>query len=201
VINKHLQIFILLFFVSATGFAQKFHGGLSLGLVASQVAGDTYSGYNKAGIYGGAYVSFDFGQRSALQLELTYFQKGSRENPDSLNNFTSYIFRANYVELPLFYQYKVNRFTVEIGPSAGFLLGYSEEMDQLPVNLNPPALITIQINLGIRYDINNSWGVDFRTNNSLLNIRKNNVTGDIWRLVDYGQYHDALVLSVFYKLK
>ena len=58
-------------------------------------------------------------------MELEYFQKGSRENPDSANNYTQYLFRVNYIELPVFYQYIVNkRFKLELGPSLGFLVGY-----------------------------------------------------------------------------
>ena len=181
--------------------AQKFHGGTITGLVASQVDGDTYSGYDKAGLFGGGWVSLNIGERSTVQMEFTYFQKGSRKNPDSLD-YSSYLFRANYVEMPLLYQYQINRFTVEAGPSVGILVGYKEKINEYPAySDNPPALFSFQINIGIRFDINDRWGVDFRTNNSLLNIRKHNVTGDVWRIWDFGQYHDALVLSAYYKLK
>ncbi len=181
--------------------AQQFHGGLTAGFAASQVAGDTYSGYNKAGLYGGGYVSLDVSERFTLQMELTYFQKGSRKNPDSLD-YSSYLFRVNYVELPLLVLYKINRFTVLAGPSAGFLVGYDEKIDYYPAySDNPPASVTLQINAGIRFDFNDRWGADFRTNNSLFNIRKENRTGDVWRFWGYGQFNDVLVLSVFYKLK
>ncbi len=184
----------------STLFAQKFHGGLTAGLSASQVAGDTYSGYDKAGLYGGGFVSLDVSQRVTLQMELTYFQKGSRKNPDSLD-YSAYLLRLNYVELSFPVLFKINRFTLLAGPSAGFLVGYDEKIDYYPAySDNPPALATLQLNLGFRFDINSRWGIDFRTNDSMLNIRKNNRTGDVWRLVDYGQYNDALVLSVFYRL-
>ncbi len=199
--NKILISLVLFFAVIFSAKAQKFHGGIIAGLSASQVAGDTYSGYDKAGIYAGGYVSLDISERSAFQMELAYFQKGSRKNPDSLD-YTSYLFRTNYVELTFLYLYKINKFTFEIGPSAGFLVGYTERRDGYPVySDNLPAAVTLQINAGLRFDINDRWTANFRTNNSLLNIRKHNVTGDVWRFWTYGQFHDVLVLAVLYKLK
>ncbi len=200
--NRIIFPFIILFFVfSFKGFTQKFHGGIAAGLVASQVEGDTYAGYNKAGLFGGGYVSINIGQRSFLQMELTYFQKGSRKNPDTLN-YSSYLLRTNYVELPILFQYQINKFTVEAGPSAGFLIGYKEKINEEPAySDNPLALVTFQINLGIRFNINEHFTADFRLNNSLLNIRKHNVSGDVWHIFDYGQFHNALVLSLFYQLR
>jgi len=197
-----LSLFIVLLFSTQKADAQKFHGGATLGLVGSQVAGDTYSGYHKAGIFGGGFVNLELGKHSILQMELTYFQKGSRENPDSTNNFTSYILRLNYVELPLLYQYKVKKWIFEAGPSLGFNIGYFEEYNgETEFNNNEPVAVTLQINFGIRYFITDHFGIDFRTNNSLLNIRQDNVTGDVWRFWGYGQFNDSLVFSVFYQFK
>lgn len=197
-----LSLFTVMFFALQSAFAQQFHGGVTLGLVGSQVAGDTYSGYHKAGIYGGGFVNLELGKHSLLQMELTFFQKGSRENPDSTNNFTSYVLRLNYVELPLLYQYKVNKWIFEAGPSLGFTVGYFEEYNgETEFNGNDPAAVTLQINAGVRFFITEHFGIDFRTNNSLLNIRKENVTGDVWRFWGYGQFNDALVFSAFYQFK
>jgi hypothetical protein len=200
-------LIIVLAGFSTSAKAQQFHGGLTAGLVGSQVAGDTYSGYKKAGIYAGGYVSLDIGNRSAFQMELTYFQKGSRENPTEKNNYNYYLLRANYVEIPVLYQFKTgNRrnFIIEAGPSVGFLVGYYEEDEKEIISdytTNTPARVSMQFNLGIRWLISSHFGVDFRTHNSLLNIRKKNVSGDVWRLWTWGQFHDALVLSLFYQIK
>jgi hypothetical protein len=201
-----LLVLAVLFSGHSLLFAQDFHGGLTAGLVGSQVAGDTYSGYNKAGLFLGGFVRWDLTKRSGLQLELQYFQKGSRKNPDAENNdYESYIFRANYFELPVLYQYKINWFAIIVGPSAGFLVGFYEEKNQEILSdkpgYNKPALVTLQVNLGLRFFISKKFGVDFRTHNSLLNIRSENATGDVWRLWGYGQFHDALVLSLFYQFR
>ena len=50
---------VILFIISlipGSILAQKFTGGLKLGLVGSQVAGDLYGGYNKAGINAGGWI-------------------------------------------------------------------------------------------------------------------------------------------------
>jgi hypothetical protein len=205
---KPIKIISLLILLIALNnlFGQNFHGGVMAGLVGSQVAGDTYSGFDKAGIYAGGFVGWDFTKRSALQLELTYFQKGSRKNPDPENNdYESYLFRTNYVELPVLYQLKFDWFYLEAGPSVGVLFGYFEKYNEEEIsdigNYNKPARFTLQTNIGFRFKFREKFGFSFRYNFSLLNIRSRNVTGDVWRLWGYGQFHDALVLSFFYQIR
>ena len=203
--NITVLVFIIFIIGLSKSFSQQFHGGITAGVSATQVAGDNLSGYNKAGIFFGGYVNLDIGKNSSLQMELTYFQKGSRVNPDSTNNFQQYKFRANYVELPLFYKYKAGKFRVFAGPSLGFLIGHYEEanyqrLDNTP-NYNKPANITLQLNLGIGFFITEKLGAELRTNNSVLNIRSRNVTGDVSRFGSFGQFHDALVISLFYRIR
>lgn len=204
-LNKYIAIIIFIIFGGLTVTGQQFHGGIIAGLAGTQVAGDTYSGYKKAGIFLGGFVSVDAGEKSAFKMELTYFQKGSRENPTEKNGYRSYILRLNYVELPIFYQYKAGKFTIEAGPSVGFLMGYYEEVDQDVISdypgYNKPARLTLQINLGFSYFVSENVGVGLRTNNSLMNVFSANQDGDIWRLWDHGRYNDALVLSVFYQFR
>ncbi len=203
--KKHITLIILLLFLGINSIAQQFHGGVMAGLVGSQVAGDTWSGYKKAGIFAGGYVNLDIGTVSALQLELTYFQKGSRENPTEKNGYQSYLLRLNYIEMPILYQYKTGRFTIEVGPSAGFLMGYYESVNQEVISDQQyyvkPARVTLQINLGFQFALTPKIGVDFRTNNSLLNIYSQKQSGDFRRFFDQGRYNDSLVLSMFYKFR
>ena len=204
-INKYITIIILLLCIGLSASGQQFHGGIIAGLAGTQVAGDTYSGYNKAGLFAGGFVSLDVGEKSAFQMELTYFQKGSRENPREKNGYQSYLLRLNYIEMPVFYQYKAGRFTVEAGPSTGFLLNYFEEVNEQIISdeqgYNKPARVSFQINLGVRFALTQHIGVDFRTNNSLLNVFSHNQTGDVHRIWAYGRYNDSLVLSVYYQFR
>ena len=206
--NTYLHILVFSFFLftlSAAG--QQFHGGVMAGIAATQVAGDRFSGFDKAGLFGGGFVNLQVTPRSAFQMELEFFQKGSRKNPDAENNdYDSYLFRTSYVELPFLYQYIISdRFRVEAGPSGGFLLGYYEERDELVISDEPgqnkPSAATLQINVGLYVYFTENIALNVRTHNSVLNIRKENSTGDVYRFFDYGQYHDALVLSFFYIIR
>ena len=182
---------------------QQFNGGIMAGVAGTQVAGDTYYGFHKAGIFAGGFVNLQISEHSTLQMELEYFQKGSRENPDSANNYNQYLFRVNYIELPLLYQYTVSkRFKIEAGPSAGFLVGwYEERYNEEIKGANKPASVTFQINAGMYIFLTEHFFVNIRTNNSLLNIRSDNATGDILRIFpgNYGQFNDCLVFSLYYQ--
>ena len=184
--------------------AQRFNGGIMAGVVGSQVAGDNYSGFNKAGIFAGGYVRYDTRRgKSSFQMELAYFQKGSRHNADPKKyEDLTYIFRVNYIELPILYQYKfAKRFKAEIGPSVGVLINTVEERGGgEALNINP-AKLTLQINAGLYVALNRRFRVNLRTNNSLLSIRSETAHGDVRRFFDWGQYNDCLVLSLFYQFK
>jgi len=185
---KRILFAIIIFNLSiGYAFSQQFHGGVMAGLVGSQVAGDSFSGFKKAGIYAGGFVSLDVGGESSLRMELSYFQKGSRENPTEKNGYRSYLLRLNYIELPILYQYQVGKFNFFGGPSAGFLLGYNESVDQEVIsdhqNYNKPARVTLQVNFGFRFGITPEISVDFRTNNSLMNVFSENQTGDVLRVL------------------
>ncbi len=202
-IKKYFSLLIFLILIATVSVAQEFHGGVMAGLAGSQVAGDNYSGFKKAGIFVGGYVNLDIGSVSALQFELTYFQKGSRENPTEKNGYQSYLVRLNYIEMPVLYQYKAGRFIIEAGPSLGFLMGYHEEKDQEIISDQPyyikPARVTFQINIGLGVFISPNFYAGLRSNNSLINIYSENQTGDIRRIFDYGRYNDSLVLFLSYR--
>ena len=199
---KYILPFFFLF-CSIYSTAQVFNGGMMAGIVASQVAGDTYSGYNKAGLFAGAFVNLQFSPHSIFQMELEFFQKGSRENPTKKNDYAQYLFRTSYIELPLLYQYKISRrFKVEAGPSIGFLTGYYEEIDSYEQKGGiQPASLSYQINVGLYVVLAKYLMFNIRTNNSILNIRSRNTNGDIRRFFDYGQYNDSIVLSLVFQFK
>ena len=56
VMKQFYLVVLLLTIVSLRGFSQRFEGGVLVGLNASQVDGDNYSGYHKPGIVLGGYV-------------------------------------------------------------------------------------------------------------------------------------------------
>ena len=198
------QFFLLLLSIGLTVSltAQKFEGGVMLGLVSSQVAGDLYSGYNKAGVNAGGWISLKASPKSVFRMELAYIQKGSRENPDAeKNQFSTYIMRLGYVELPVLYRYIYNeRIELETGLGMNFLIHQSEERDGMGTTGSPFSGQNLCFLAGISVNINDRIKIGIRTDNSLFSIRKNRVSGDVWRFWDHGQFSDALVLSAYYKL-
>ncbi|MFH1122000.1 MAG: outer membrane beta-barrel protein [Bacteroidota bacterium] len=198
------KIFFLLLILSFTCFssAQKFEGGVLLGLVGSQVAGDLRAGYDKAGLNTGGWVSLKIRPKSVLHMELVYVQKGSRENQnwDKGIEHTG-IMRLGYVELPMLYRYLYNdRFELETGLGLNFLVHHAETFDGNVTTDSQFRSQNLCFLAGISVNINERLRINFRTDNSVFSIRKNKVSGDVWRFWSYGQFSDALILSAYYKL-
>lgn len=202
--KQHRFALIIIVFIISISFvkAQQFSGGIAAGVVGSQVAGDTYSGFDKAGIYAGGWVNLPVKERTAWQMQLDYIQKGSRRNPDPKSTDpTYYIMRLGYVELTFLYQYKLRSgLIIEGGPAFSFLLHHFEERDYQTVGDYPFRLFNSNITLGIAYPVSDRFIAHFRTDNSLQSIRTQPSNGNVWRLFEYGQFNDCLVLSLAYKL-
>ena len=79
---KRLIIIILILLIYQVGFSQTFGGGIFGGLSASQLEGDNWGGYNKAGLTFGIYTYTKLNKYVDAQLELKYVQKGRRSNSD-----------------------------------------------------------------------------------------------------------------------
>ncbi len=200
--KKYYFLLISILFVFTIQ-AQKFNGGVMLGFTGSQVAGDNDEGYNKAGLFAGGFVNLKIGYRSLLQLELEFMQKGSRHNPNyEEGDFKSLLIRLAYVEMPLLYQYIISdKFKIEAGPSLAVLIDSFEEYDEVEGDRKNFRLLHLCLNAGVYYSLTDKILLNLRTNNSLINIRNQEVTGDVHRLIDHGQYNDVLSFSVFYHFK
>ncbi len=199
------QIYLIFIFLCCFAFvsvAQQFQGGVAGGLIGSQVAGDTYSGFHKLGLYAGLWVKLDANQRSSFLIELNYSQKGSRHNPDSTRqDFTIYKMRLGYIEMPILYQFQLkNKMFAEIGPAFSFLLHSYEELDYMEVSYGKFKLFNPSFVAGIGYPVTEKLGVHFRMNSSLLSIRTNDLAGEVHRFFDHGQYSDCIMIFLSYKL-
>ena len=96
---------LLFIFFPIIGFSQGFGGGLYGGISTTQVTGDAIVGFHKAGGWAGAFTDYRFTPRSALQFELSFIQKGSRQAPTVKNNGVLYVNNQNYLELPILYKW------------------------------------------------------------------------------------------------
>lgn len=199
---KHFYLFILLIIATATaGFAQRFEGGLLGGLNASQVDGDTHSGYNKPGIVAGAYVINNFSERLFAGMEIKFAQKGSRKNPNfKTGDQEKYIIRLNYIDLPVYLGVRTSERTSILGGlSAGYLIS-SKILDNYGPYPDQPVFneFDIQGMLGFRFQITNRLAVDLRSAYSLLPIRENPGKAEIYWLDS--QFNNLLSTTLLYRL-
>ncbi|HSG67829.1 MAG TPA: porin family protein [Bacteroidales bacterium] len=197
---KKILLTIVFASILVFGFSQRFNGGAMIGLIAGQVAGDTYSGYSKVGPAAGFFVNFQPADHSSIQLELAYMQKGSRKSANTVKeDYDSYLLRLNYIEMPLLYRYHIRWFALEAGPSLGFFMSGYEEYNGEDVKADDFASVTFQLNFGVVFTVAENWKFGIRTNNSLTNLRNQTYTGHVSRFWTHGQFSDLILFSVGYQ--
>jgi opacity protein-like surface antigen len=196
-------IVLLLTIVSLRGFSQRFEGGVLVGLNASQVDGDNYSGYHKPGIALGGYVQTNLSRTVYAGMELKFAQKGSR-NIDSLatDGQIKYIMRLNYVDLPVYFGFRTGeRISLLVGVSPGYLISGTEYNDYGKLTEQDQKAFSefdLQGLLGFRFQFTKRLFVDLRGAYSVLPIRKQK--GDplwYWRS---NQFNNLLSTTVLYRL-
>jgi len=203
---KHfLLIMFLLGTTSMYSFSQRFEGGVLGGLNASQVDGDTYSGYKKPGIVAGGYVQTNLSRTLFAGMELKFAQKGSR-HVDSLavDGQRKYIMRLNYAEMPIYLGIRTSeKVSLLAGLSTGYLISGTEydiygkfvQADQHPFNA-----LDIEAMLGFRFKMTDRLSVDLRGAYSMVPIR-GKYTGNsqlyYWR---DNQFNNLLNTTILYRL-
>ncbi len=183
------------------GSAQEFNGGASFGVSATQISGDQLLGFDKAGLFAGFYVNIYISERTAIQMELDYIQKGSRKNPDpEKNDFVSYLLKLQYVDLPVLLKFDYSKsLSFETGPYTGLLMKASEE-DHNGIFPNMKEFNKVDVGwiMGIYYHLTDKLSFNFRLSHSLFHVREHS-SGATYRL-NKGQYNEVLVLSFFLNL-
>jgi hypothetical protein len=195
--------YIMLFlFSTGYGFSQQFEGGIMGGLTASQIDGDSYSGYNKVGIQAGAWVQRLFTYTIAGQMELRYVQKGSlHTNKPGDDNY--YKAALHYIDIPIMAQYIYNEKVVfELGIGPEFLISGKEfgVYGELPEAEKGPPFHTFTMSaiVGIGYTFWDVLTFSARFNYSIIPIR-DHPSGQIY-LLNQGQYSNVLSFAVYYKI-
>ena len=198
--KKTVVAFILLFFIASKTDAQKrFIPGLKAGLSTSQVDGDTYTGYDKTGFDGGAFVTGKLSDKWSAQFEILFIQKGSKHNPNpDKGDYTFYKMQLNYMEVPVLVQYHLKKFTFELGPGFGYLLtakeynGYGELTGTLPFYQTEA-----NFNLGISYTLFKNIGINWRYSSSFLAIRNHESGLGPW--YNPGEINKVMAFTVTYR--
>ena len=202
--RQFLLIIFLLGITNISSFSQRFEGGLLGGLNASQVDGDSYKGYHKAGIVLGGYAQTDISRNLFVAMELKFAQKGSR-NIDSMAIYgqIKYIMRLNYAELPVYLGIRTSEKTsLFAGASFGYLIRATEYNDYgefPPEDQHPFNAFDLEAMLGFRFQITDRLYLDLRGAYSVLPIREKIQNADLYYWRD-NQFNNVLTTTVLYRL-
>ncbi|MFT5920363.1 MAG: hypothetical protein ACI9FU_002181 [Granulosicoccus sp.] len=193
---KRLLILVSFLGISLSSFAQGFGGGLFAGISTSQMLGDNIGGFHKAGFYGGAFTDFRFTPRSALQLEMSFLQRGSKQTPTVKNNNTSLFFNLNYIEFPVLYRwYGIKNMNLEIGPSVSYLISSRQE-DTFGEITNKIDFNDIDLSLaaGLSYYLLKNKKLEVNARYSISLIPPSTDAGRYWQ-------HHVIAFSIRYWFK
>ncbi len=196
---KNLLFCLVFLFFGSMLFGQQFNGGLLGGLSMSEISGDRLTGPNKAGVYAGGFVNTYISKKSSFQMELDFIQKGSRKNPDTLDNSNYYLLRLSYIEMFLHYKWDFSElFTLEAGPSFGVLIKSYEEADGQILTEPPFNTGDLSLNVGLFFSLTQRWRFNVRYSNSILAVRPH-ASGQTYKW-NQGQYNEVLSFTFHYKL-
>jgi len=187
-----------------------FFGGFTAGGNFSQVDGDGFTGYHKAGLNFGPVVYASFNGHFGASMELLYTQKGSRErnyteDAAGVGYVNDYDLKMNYMEVPVLLRYYAdNRLHYGVGVSYAQLINAKETaVTYAPVNLDTSAYSFHRNDLDFVADVNyefyKGWFLNFRFNYSIRSIRDaDHIPENYGRGRFSGQYQNYFTLRLTY---
>ena len=185
-------------------------GGL-ISNVATEGVGLGYSGdraKSKLSYLAGAVLAVPIYDRTSLQAELLYSNKGVRAEFSGPNLPSKVSDNFHYLSLPLLLRYHLtDRLGVGIGPEVGYLLGAYQRMDTFGSNPRDGDYepIDVAINLDLQYNLLEKLSLELRYNLGVYDITKRQE----YTLLESGEtivddsnaYNRSLQLSLTYWLK
>ena len=210
-----IGIYIFFFSTYSQEVVQAFRPVFSVGVVGSQIDGDTYSGFHKLGYFFGVGINRQFSKLIEMEFAITFLQKGARSNyaTDSAslnnpnNNFS--LIRLNYVEVPLAIGFNIKRFKIDAGGYAAYLFinpphdenQYGKIVDPNFKNTDFGWLIGFGCKLKPNFLINLRYQYSFVPIRDYYTSSRGIFHGQFPRnLFNTGLYNNYLVLSFNYKL-
>lgn len=171
---KRLFLYFMLMCTMKVVIAQDkgFHLLLIAGANASQVNGDKLAGFDKFGLNVGAGVQRKISNKSALQIEFTYSEKGSKDVVSPNNPVPDTLFQFNYIDIPIVYSYEFYpKLRAEVGIYNGVRLKatYSDfviDYDRTSIIRNSDHGVLA----GIDYRIGNKFHANFRVSQSVFDV-------------------------------
>jgi len=203
-------ILVILQFSGIELFSQPFHGGITAGLTASQVDGDSYAGYNKPGIQAGIFISADLLPWLAARMEIKYTSRGAR-NPANDDNTGSYLLRLQYIDIPIMASLKYKKIgAFELGLIPGYLFKATGEDDagKLPEEyLVDFHKFDLGLLIGADINITKKIAINFRYSYSIFSIRDLDSAGSYYswfgKIFGYskGDFNNYLTLGITYSIR
>ncbi len=201
---RKLLFLFAIFFAAHLSAQNTFHAGVLAGINGCQIHGDSYSGFDQAGIVAGAFVSTNPEEKVYFQMEMQYSRKGSRRNtrPDK-NDFDFFELRMDYIEVPLLCRVNYRRLYFEFGQTFGVLARVREWDDFGEIQPSGFRRWETALVLGIGYNISERWYVDFRYTNSVVPVKKFPYPSFdprfFFRYFNKGLYNNVLGLTICYR--
>ncbi len=180
-----------------------FTAGVKLGLCTSQIAGDNYGGYNKVGPTGGVLIFTPLGDKTDIQMEINYCNRGSRDpaDPDK-GKLDSYRINLHYIDIPLLVKFKTWKFQFETGLTNGIFISSTEEDEFGTVTNSIFDFNTYELafNLGANLPLTKNWIFNARYHRSIIPIANQRVLVPWFGFLG-GSYNDALSFTIIRYLR
>ena len=196
-----LIVSVLTFFGTQRVYSQSFNAGLIAGAAFSQVDGDHYGGFHQLGWTLGAYVNLPFNDYLSGQMELKYSLLGARSSVTEVVDYgyNVYDLRLHYAEIPLMLRYNLGSFKIsgrtldfislEAGVGLDFRMKATEDVNgDFQVTTQRWNFFSATGNAGVHFAITNHWGFGARFMYSIVPIRFNPDSPNIF----YGHYYNKV---------
>lgn len=200
---RKLLVAICFLFILNVVVAQRFDAGLIAGFNASQVEGDEFKGYHKAGVLAGIFVQTDIAPAIVAGMEIKYSQKGSRKKYDPKQpEIEKYVMRLGYIDIPLFMGFRTNDKSMIIGGIAPGVLIHSKEIGtygELPEQDKQDFnTFDLQPFVGFQFDFLERASVDLRF--ALSVVKSSDKAGETNYYFHNGLYNNVISLALYYNL-
>jgi hypothetical protein len=162
---------------------KRFYGGIVAGVNMCQVDGDGLSGFHRVGLNIGGVVKWQIHPKVVTDVEMLFSQKGSKSVSQNANGnigsyFEFYDIKLNYAEVPIIFNYLINKkYQVGLGASYNALIG-SKETYETPYGITEfdPELFKFNSNnVDLMFQLTgvfSGWVLGFRIQYSVTPIRK-----------------------------
>ena len=193
--------FLVLMLAPGTSHGQLSNYGVFAGVTASQVDGDSYSGFNKLGLNAGGFINQHLDLNIYWQAELKYVTKGVYKGPGDYDP-TLYSSTYHVLEIPFSAHYLYDeKLQVELGIAPEVLIKevFRDESGAMdPSNYPENRRFGFSVFVGLSYWFSPSTGVNLRYTNSAIPFRE----PQEWNNPQYkGYFHNVISLSLAFRIR